>query len=111
RKTGEFDQLVDDVVGRHQRLTVEGTRPGRQRQEMVIAADVARPDELVVENEPAHQEKVGGVKPLFRASGQAVMALEDPELFQRRLLFLFSVLRKRLLEGRATAIGPVVGGK
>src|SRR5258708_23930559 len=39
-KTGDFDQLVDDVFSRQQCLAVEGTRPVLQRKEMMIAANV-----------------------------------------------------------------------
>src|SRR4029077_5590804 len=76
---------------------------------MVIAADVARPDELVVDHEAAHQEEVSGVKHLLQTGGQALMSLEEPELSQRRLLFLLSLLRERLLQKLATAIRPVLG--
>src|SRR5258708_13753793 len=78
---------------------------------MVIAADVARPDELVVEQEAAHQEEVGGVEHLLEPSGQAAVSLEEPELSQRRLLFLLSPLRERLLQNLVATIGTVIGGK
>lgn len=110
-KTSDFDQLVDDVFSRHQGLPVEGARPGVERQEMVVAADVALPHELVVEHEAAHREEVGSVKHLLKTSGQASVALEEPELSQRLLLFLLALLRERLLQSRAAAIGPVIGGQ
>src|SRR6202165_253389 len=38
------------------------------------------------------------------------MPVEDPESPRPRLLFLLSLLRERLFQSRAAAIGPVVGG-
>src|SRR6266550_1983014 len=108
-KPGHLDQLVDDVLGRQQRLCVERTRPGLQGEEVMVAAGVARPRKLAVDEELAHQEEVGGVDHRLEPGGQASMSLEEAELAQRRLLFLLSLLRQRLLQRGATAIRAVGG--
>src|SRR5256884_9479736 len=90
---------------------VEGAHPRREREEMVVAADVARRGELVVEIEPTHQEEVGGVQHLIQSGGQAAVSLEESELSQRRLLVLRSPLRERRLQRIAALVRPILGGQ
>src|SRR5207237_9895692 len=108
-KTGHVDPLIDDVVRGHERLAVEGARALRQGEEVVFAADVTRPGELVVEEEATHQEEVGGVQHLLQSGGQAAVSLEEAELSQRRLLILRSLLRERRLQGIAPLVRPILG--
>src|SRR3989442_174538 len=75
----------------------------------MIAADVARTCKLGVEKHATHQEEVGGVQHLLQSGGEAAVSLEEPELSQRRLLFLLSLLRERLLEGIAPLVRPILG--
>src|SRR6266566_237378 len=107
-KTGDFDQLSDDVFRRHEVLPVEGAGSRRDREEVVFAADITRSGEAIVKKEPTHQKEVGGVQHLLQSRGQAVVSLEEPELSQRRLLFLLSQLCERLLEGVAPLVRPVL---
>ena len=78
---------------------------------MVVAADVARPGELVVEKEPTHQEEVGGVQHLIQSGGQAAVSLEESELSQRRLLVLRSPLRERRLQRIAPLVRSILRGQ
>src|SRR5256885_2599375 len=110
-KRGVSNQLIDDISRRHEGPAVEGAQPRREREEMVVAADIARPGELVVEKEPTHQEEVGGVQYLLQSGGQAAVSLEESELSQRRLLFLRSPLRERRLQRIAALVRPILGGQ
>src|SRR5260370_23632643 len=76
---------------------------------MMIAANVARPGQFVVEQEAAHQEEVGSVKHLLQTSGEAAVSLKEAQLFKRRRLLRLSLLRERLLQNLVAAIRPVVG--
>src|SRR5207248_7964872 len=86
-------------------------RTRRESEEMVVAADVARRGELVVEKEPTHQEEVGGVHHLIQSGGQAAVSLEESELSQRRLLVLRSPLRERRLQRIAPLVRSILRGQ
>src|SRR2546429_6718384 len=106
-----FDSLTEDFSRGRGASAGEGPQTRRESEEMVVAADVARRGELVVEKEPTHQEEVGGVQHLLQSGGQAAVSLEEAELSQRRLLILRSPLRERRLQRIAPLVRPILGGQ
>src|ERR1700694_1883841 len=78
---------------------------------MMVATDVARLCEAVVEEELPHQEEVGGVDHQIQPRGQAAVSLEEAEFVQRRLLFPLSLFGQRAPECRSPLGGVRVGGQ
>src|SRR5437667_874838 len=77
----------------------------------MVATYVSRLRQVVADEEPPHQEEIGGAEHHLQPGGQAAVSLKEAELIERGLLFLFSLVGKRLLDGRTPAIWSVIGGQ
>src|SRR5437667_9969668 len=77
----------------------------------MVATYVSRLRQVVADEEPPHQEEIGGAEHHLQPGGQAAVSLKEAELIERGLLFLFSLVGKRLLDGRTPAIWSVIGAQ
>ena len=78
---------------------------------MVVATDVARARQPIIEEELPHQEEVGCVDHQLQPGSKAAVSLVKTELTERHLLFPLSLIGQRALERRSPLIGARIGGQ